>query len=168
MLALGMPEPIDDTYPVVLRLRGRRVLVVGGGRIARRKTEALVRAGADVTVVAPEVVDGFDDVHVVRREYTAGDVDGMWLVIAATDDPEVQQQVFDDCERAGVFVNAVDDPDRCSFILPAIERRGPVIVAALPADVDALAERIAAERAAAHARGESTEDLDWSSLLEHP
>jgi siroheme synthase-like protein len=189
-----MPEPspgrapIDDGYPIVVRLAGRRVVVVGGGEVALRKASALVASGAAVTVVAPEVVAGFaqlDGVDVVRRRYESGDVAGAWLVVAATDDPVVQQQIFDDGERAGVFVNAVDDPERCSYVLPAVVRRGPVIVAvstqgrspalagqlrdrlaaALPDDLEAIVEAAAARRRAIHARGGSTEDEAWGDLL---
>jgi siroheme synthase-like protein len=178
---------IDDGYPVVLRLGGRTVLVVGGGAVALRKARGLLDAGAVVTVVAPELVDGFAplDVIVVRRPYRRTDLEGQQLVIAATNDAAVQQQVFDDCQRAGVWVNSADDPDRCSFILPAIERRGPVIVAvstqgrspalaaqlrdkiasSLPADLEQRIEAAAARRAELHAAGASTEDEDWSGLL---
>lgn len=178
------PGPVDDGYPVVVRLRGRRVVVVGGGAVALRKTEGLVAAGASVTVVSPQVVDGFDGlagVTVVRRTYRAADLDGAWLVVAATGDAAVQQAVFDEGERRGVFVNAVDDPDRCSFILPAVERRGPVIVAvstqgrspalaghlrdhlraAIPNDIEQLAADLAERRRLIRARGGSTEDVEW-------
>jgi siroheme synthase-like protein len=124
-------------------------------------------------------------VRVERRPYRAGDLDGAWLVIAATDDPAVQQRVFDDGERAHVLVNSADDPDRCSFILPAVARRGPVIVAvstqgrspalagqlrdrlgaALPDDLEEVVERVAERRREMHARGESTEDAAWDDLL---
>ncbi len=186
-------KPIDDGYPVVVRLAGRPVLVVGGGAIALRKVQGLVASGATITVVAPAFVDGFQCfdhagstmVTLVRRCYQAGDIDGMWLVVAATNDPDVQQQIFDDGEWAGVFVNAVDDPDRCSFILPAVERRGPVIVAvstqgrspslaghlrdllaaAIPADIEVLAADLAGRRSQIQARGESTEDTVWPNPL---
>ena len=182
-------SPVDDGYPIVVRLDGRRVLVVGGGQIALRKASGLVQAGAAVTVVAPEVVEAFDvldGVEVIRRRYQSGDLEGMWLVVAATDEPGVQQQIFDEGERAGVFVNAVDDPDRCSFILPAVVRRGPVIVAvstqgrspalaaqlrdrladALPDDLERITDDVWQRRRDMQARGESTEDASWSDLLD--
>lgn len=184
-------RPIVDGYPVVVRLEGRRVLVVGGGTVALRKVHGLVACGAVVTVVSPELVEGFvavallDSVTVVRRRYRSADLDGAWLVVAATNDPVVQQQVFDEGEVAGVFVNAVDDPDRCSFILPAVERRGAVIIAVstqgrspslagqlrdhiaarLPADIAVVAEAVAEQRRAVQARGESTEDILWPNPL---
>ena len=185
---LAASRPIVDGYPLVVRLDGRTVLVVGGGVIALRKTEGLLAAGGSVRVVSPEFVDGFASlvgVELVQRRYEPADLDGVWLVVAATNDPVVQQQVFDECEARHVFCNAVDDPDRCSFVLPAVERRGPVIVAvstqgrsptlakhlrdrlaaALPDDVDALAERLSAERRALQAQGISTEDVVWPNPL---
>ena len=184
---LARSRRIDDGFPVVVRLQGRRVLVVGGGVIALRKTEGLLAAGATVRVVSPEFVEGFValDVERVQRRYEPADLDGAWLVMAATNDPLVQQQIFDECEARGVFCNAVDDPDRCSFVLPAVERRGSVIVAvstqgrsptlakhlrdrlaaALPVDVDALADRLAAERRALQQQGISTEDVEWPNPL---
>jgi precorrin-2 dehydrogenase / sirohydrochlorin ferrochelatase len=182
-------RPIDDGYSIVVRLDGRRVLVVGGGQIALRKTIGLLRSSASVTVVSPDFVDGFESlegVTRVRRRYESSDVDGVWLVIAATNDPLVQRQVFDDAERVGVFVNAVDDPDRCSFILPAVVRRGPVIVSvstqgrsptlagqlrdrladALPDDLERITDDVSQRRRDIQARGESTEDTAWPDLLD--
>ena len=183
-----MTEPIDDGYPIVVRLAGRRVLVVGGGRIAARKVAGLAAAGAEVTVVAPQLVDeirSMPGLTLVERGYEASDLDGVFLVIAATDDPAVQQRVFDDGERRRVLVNSADDPERCSFILPAIARRGPVILAvstqgrspalagqlrdrlaaALPEDLEERVADVAARRAAVQAEGGSTEDVDWGELL---
>ena len=183
-----MAEPIDDGYPVVLRLSGRPVLVVGGGAIALRKAAGLLAAGASLTVVSPAFVEGFDELEVTRvgRRYESADIVAKLLVIAATNDPAVQQQVFDDCGRAGIWVNSADDPDRCSFILPALVRRGPVIVAvstqgrspafagqlrdrvaaSLPADLEQRIDAAATRRQEAHDRGESTEDMDWTGLLD--
>ncbi len=177
-------------YPVMLRLAGKRVLVVGAGRVAARKVEALVDAGALVTIVAPVVTADLaarHDVTIEQRFYVSDDVAGYWLVVVCTDDPVVQQRVFDDGERLGVWVNAADDPDRCSFTLPAVARRGPVIVAvstsgaspalaqvlrdraaaaALPEGIEDIAVHLATERRRIQAEGGSTEDLDWRPLVE--
>ncbi len=183
-----LSAPIDDGYPIVVRLSGRRVLVVGAGEVALRKVRGLLAAGAVVRVVAPEVVPGFaelDAVHVERRGYDSRDLDDAWLVVAATDDPALQQRIFDEAEAQRILVNAVDDPDRCSFILPAVERRGPVIVAvstqgrspalaghlrdrlaqAIPADIEAVAAELAARRRDIQSAGGSTEDHDWPDPL---
>ncbi len=182
-------RPVDDGYPIVVRLAGRRVVVVGGGNIALRKATGLVESGAAVTVISPQIIDGFDaldGVAMVRRAYESSDVEGAWLVVAATNDAAVQQQIFDDGQRLGVFVNAVDDPDRCSFILPAVARRGPVIVAvstqgrspalagqlrdllaaALPDNLEQITDLVWQRRREMQARGESTEDVAWPDLLD--
>ena len=184
---LARSRRIDDGFPIVVRLAGRLVLVVGGGVIALRKTEGLLASGATVRVVSPDFVDDFSalEVTLVQRRYESTDLDGAWLVVAATNDAVAQQQIFDECEARGIFCNGVDDPDRCSFILPAVERRGPVIVsvstqgrspslakylkehlaAAIPENIQHLADELAAQRRAVQTSGESTEDRDWPNPL---
>ena len=183
-----MAEPTGDGYPVVLRLGGRPVLVVGGGPVAARKVEGLVAAGAVVTVVAPDIdasIEARPGVQVERRAYVASDLSGQWLVVAATDDPAVQRKVALDAEEAGIWVNAADDPANCTFTLPAVERRGSVIVAVstqgespalashlrdriaewLPANVDAVCADLARQRRDLHAEGASTEQVDWTERI---
>jgi siroheme synthase-like protein len=126
------------TTPLIFDLTGRPVLVVGGGRIAARKVEGLLAAGAVVTVVAPEVVADLADLGTLagsggvtlrRRRYCAADLDEIDLVITATGDPEVDGAVFADARTRRLPVNAADDPGHCSFTLPAVVRRGEVTVA---------------------------------------
>jgi precorrin-2 dehydrogenase / sirohydrochlorin ferrochelatase len=183
-----MSFPSPRGFPVSLDLDGRPCLVVGAGRIAVRKTEQLLRCGATVTVMAPEVDSAFGDlpVRVEQRRYSAGDVDGFWLVITATADTAVDQQIFDECEARHIWCNSADDPQRCSFILPAVHRQGPISVAistggvspalaswlrgnlsaVLGPEFAELAARLADERAAVHAEGRSTEDVDWRPIIE--
>jgi len=119
------------SYPVNLLVAGREVLVVGGGRVALEKARGLVEAGAVVTVVAPDVDDelaGIEGITVERRPYRAGEAAGYRLAVAATGDAAVNQAVFDDGEKAGVWVNAADDPRRCSYTLPARVRRGDLLL----------------------------------------
>jgi precorrin-2 dehydrogenase len=122
-------------YPVFLDLRGRPALVVGGGDVARAKIEGLLRTGAPVTVVAPRVVETIHRlvaehlVALITREYAPGDLRGFRLVIAATDDPEVNRSVAADAERAGVLVNVVDRAELSSFIAPAVLARGDLQIA---------------------------------------
>jgi precorrin-2 dehydrogenase/sirohydrochlorin ferrochelatase len=125
--------PVDaPLYPVGLIVAGRRVLVVGGGKVAAEKVRNLAACGAAVTVVAPDVDDAIsslDAVTVEQRAYEPGDAaNGYRLVIAATDDAAVNRQVHDDADGAGVWVNAADDPANCTFTLPAVLRRGNVTV----------------------------------------
>ena len=177
------------TYPVTLRVAGRRCLVVGGGEVALGKVRGLVAAGALVTVVAPDVVPGLRDiagVTVEQRTYRAADLDGCRLVISATGDPEVNRQVFADGEAKGVWVNAVDDPRHCSFTMPAVVRQGALSVAIatdgrspavaswlrrrLEDELDPayaeLLELLAEEREGLRSSGVSTEGLPWQGALE--
>jgi uroporphyrin-III C-methyltransferase/precorrin-2 dehydrogenase/sirohydrochlorin ferrochelatase len=122
-------------YPVTLNLKGRRCLVVGGGAVALRKVLGLLEEGAEVTVIAPRAVADIEEqvrggrLSLESREYRGGDANGYALVIAATDDREVNRQVFEDAEKAGIWVNVADDPPLCTFHLPARVRRGPLEVA---------------------------------------
>jgi len=145
--------PVDaPPYPVNLLLAGRRVLVVGGGTVAASKVRGLVAAKAVVHVVAKEV---FDEVRQLpatweERPYERGEVRGYRYVVACTDDPAVNQAVFDDGEQAGIFVNAADDPQRCSVTLPARFDRGPLLVTVStsghsPALAGWLRDRLAAQ-----------------------
>jgi siroheme synthase-like protein len=183
--------PVDaPLYPVNLVLAGRRCLVVGGGRVALQKVQGLADAGAEVTVVAPEVdaaIERIDQVvSVERRPYRRGEIAGYRLAIAATGDPEVNQQVYDDGEAAGVWVNSADDPERCSVTLPAQLRRGRLTVTVSTAghspavaswlrdrlgeelgpEYDALIGLLSEVRNEVRAGGRSTEGLDWRRALD--
>lgn len=178
-----------SSYPVNLLLDGRRVLVVGGGPVAARKVDGLVEVGAAVTVVAPHAVAEIttrSHVHHEARRYRRGEVAGYRLVIAATDDPAVNQAVFDDGEAAGIWVNVADEPERCSFILPAVVRRGPVqltastggtspalsrwlrdrLDASFGPELEAVATVIGAERAALKAAGQRSDSVYWRARIE--
>jgi len=176
-------------YPVYLDLRDVPVLVVGAGPVAARKVAGLVAAGARVTVVAPEVSAALDRSRVAEvreRPFEPADVEGMRLVLTATGVREVDAAVAAAATAAGVWVNAADQPEDCSFILPAIARNGPLAIAvstggASPAlarrlrdraaelltdDVVALALELQRRRAAVRAAGTSTEDVDWSPVID--
>jgi precorrin-2 dehydrogenase / sirohydrochlorin ferrochelatase len=122
-------------YPMFLDLRGMPCLVVGGGSIAHGKIVGLLRAGATVQVVAPSVDETVatlarrGEVTVVTRPYAAEDVRGFQLVVAATDQPEVNRRVSSDARQAGALVNVVDSPELSQFIAPAVLERGDVQVA---------------------------------------
>jgi uroporphyrin-III C-methyltransferase/precorrin-2 dehydrogenase/sirohydrochlorin ferrochelatase len=122
-------------YPVSLEVKNRHVLVVGGGGIALRKVQGLVEEGARVTVVAPEVVEPLAEMAergeiVIERRSYRGEADHSWsLIFAATDDRETNARVFRDSEEAGIWCNVADDPELCSFHLPARVRRGPLQIA---------------------------------------
>ena len=117
-------------YPAFLKLAGRRVLVVGGGRVAAGKLESLLAAGARVRVVAPEVLPEIEsaDVEIFMRPFEAQDVDDAWWVVAAAP-PEVNRQVLAAAEPLRVFVNAVDDPPHATAYAGGVVRRDGVTIA---------------------------------------
>jgi len=121
-------------YPVLLDLEGRRCVVVGGGDVAERKVRALLECGAEVVVIAPQVTQAIGDlvqqgaVELLAKPYTPGDLSGAWLVIAAAP-PGINAAVAQEARRERIPVNVADDPERCDFIVPAVMRRGPVLVA---------------------------------------
>lgn len=182
--------PVDGPqYPVNLVLRGRSVLVVGGGAVAANKIEGLLVGGADtVTVVAPEIVDEIRSMPVTieERVYASPEAADHRLVVTATDDPAVNHQVFLDADAAGVWVNSADDPANCTFTLPARVRRGPILItiatgghspalstwlrrrfeAEFGPEYDDLLEILSAERERIKADGRSTEGLPWQEALD--
>lgn len=175
-------------YPVGLVLAGRPCLVVGGGDVARRKVEGLLRAGATTTVVAPEIAPELRalPVRIEPRPYRRGEVAAYRFAVAATGRAEVDRAVSADGEAAGVWVNAADDPGSCSAVLPAVLRRGPLTISVAtggesPAVASWLRDRIAvvvteqhadlarlatSARRRIHDEGGSSEGLPWSSLLD--
>lgn len=139
-------------YPVFLNLRGRNVLVVGGGPVALRKARGLLRAGARVTVVSPRLASGLPSgaVH-ARRPYRASDATGKFLVVAATDDPGLNAAVARDARSAGALLNAVDDPSGSDVHVPSVLRRGSLTLAvATGGAAPAVARRIRRELGAAY------------------
>lgn len=122
-------------YPVNLDIQGRPCLVVGGGRVGARKVDTLLRCGAIVTVVSPEVTPSLDRlaeegaIVLERREYRSSDIEGRFLIIGATDDEGLNRQIHADAERLNLLCNIADRPEICNFILPAIVRRGDFMMA---------------------------------------
>jgi precorrin-2 dehydrogenase len=132
-------------YMACLDLEGRRALVVGGGSVGLEKAAGLVACGAAVSVVSPELHEGFAglDVEWRQREYETGDLEGMFLVIAATDERVVNEAVHRDAEARQMLCNVADVPVLCNFILPAVHREGPIAVAVSTGGASpALAKRL--------------------------
>ena len=123
-----------DYLPLQIDLRGEDCLVVGGGALALRKIELLLKAGAAVSVVAKACCDAVrglaqsGSVLLTERAYRSTDSDGRRLVIAATDDAAINAQIYADCQARAIWVNTVDAPELCSAIFPAIVDRGSVLV----------------------------------------
>ena len=139
-------------YPVFLDVRARPVLLVGGGHVAHEKIGRLVDSGADVTVVAPELIEAVR-VYVEDgrarwwpRRFEAGDTAGFYLVMVATDDGAVNAGVAAEARSNGALVNAADDADNCDFILPSVVRRGTITLAASTAGTSPALARWLRER----------------------
>ena len=185
-------RPAITGYPVQLVVAGRRCVVVGAGRIGARKIAALLEAGADVHVVAPNVGDEVRSwaeagrLVVSEREFEPADLDDAWLATTATGVPAVDHAVFEAGEARRVWVNSADDPANCSFILTSVVRRGDLVVTIgtggrSPALAAWLRGRLAEElgpeyatlldvlseaREELRAAGRSSEGPDWQSAID--
>ena len=124
------PQNSAPLFPSFLKLGGRKVVLVGGGRVAVAKHGGLVTAGARVTVVAPEIDPALrqGSAELVERGFQPSDLDGAWFVVAAAT-PEVNREVAAAADQRRLFVNAVDDPASASAYAGGVVRRGPVTVA---------------------------------------
>ncbi len=124
-----------EYYPVFLNVAGRKCVVIGGGKVAERKCSSLLRAGATVKVVSPEITRTLKRyteqglLNHVRRHYRKGDIRHAFAVIVATNSEKTNRQVAGDAARCGVLLNVVDNPRLCNFIAPSVMKRGPLTVA---------------------------------------
>ncbi len=139
-------------YPIQLDVRGRRCLVVGGGRVGTRKAETLQACGAEVVVVSPEATVELSAwaeagrIHWRRRAYDPSDLEGVFLAVGATDDEGLNRRLSADARRRGVLCNIADRPELCDFILPALVQRGDLVIAVSTSGKSpALAKRLRRE-----------------------
>ena len=122
-------------YPIFLELGGRRVVVVGGGTVAMRKAKVLLDAGARLVVVAEQPGDALTALcaqhgaELIRSRYSKQYIAEAVLVIAATNDAKVNEQVYRDCQALEILCNVVDDPQHCDFFVPAVVKRGDLQIA---------------------------------------
>jgi precorrin-2 dehydrogenase len=127
---------MTELFPIFLKLRGRSALVVGGGKIATLRVKQLIKAGAKVTVIAPKAgaeIEGLaqtESIVLISRGFNRTDLDrSYFVVIAATNDSNVQRAVFEEADRHGILCNVVDKPDSCNFYMPAVVDRGELKIA---------------------------------------
>ncbi len=122
------------SYPMMVDLEGHQVLVVGGGKVAERKISSLLTANAKVTVVSPSSTSTIwsyakqKQIQLYQRNYQSSDGTGCFLVIAATNEPQVNQQVYQDAKAQGQWINVVDQPSLCNFTMPSIIKRGKLMI----------------------------------------
>jgi len=138
-------------FPAFIELEDRSCLVVGGGRVAAHKAAALASYGARVTVIAPELdpsLASIEGCRCVRRCFADGDIDGQPLVVAATDDAQTNARVSRLCRARGILVNVVDDPANCTFVFPAVCRKGPMTVAVSSGGACPVAAKMVRDRVA--------------------
>lgn len=125
----------NNYYPVMLKLENTKCLLIGGGKVAQRKLEKLLESGASVTIISPDVTSGIEKlfnegkIRWIVDTYKSCYLEGVWLVICATDDNSVNGEVFKDATRRGIFVNVVDDPQHCTFLIPAVLNKRDLQVA---------------------------------------
>lgn len=136
-------------FPMFLKLAGRRCLVVGAGKIAAEKIEGLLPTGAEILVVAPQATAGVQalardgNLRWKRREFSASDLKGMFLVVAATSSPALHEKIYREARRRAVLCNVVDDPPHCDFYYGSVVRRGALQIAISTAGQSpALSQRI--------------------------
>ncbi|MEO1594431.1 MAG: siroheme synthase CysG [Pseudomonadota bacterium] len=141
-----------EYFPLFAEVHGRQVVVAGGGDVASRKIGLLKRAGAVVRVIAPTLDHQValwreqGDLDHVAREFRTSDLDDAWLVVAATNDPRVNQHVSEAAEAQRIWCNVVDAPAHCSFITPAIVDRSPLLIAISSAGAAPVLARMWRER----------------------
>jgi precorrin-2 dehydrogenase / sirohydrochlorin ferrochelatase len=176
-------------YPVMLDVTGRDVLVVGAGPVATQKARGLINDGAVVTVVALDLIDDMRTLApsvIHQRAYESTDLENRWLVFAATGDAELNQRIHDEATERKIWVNCADEPARCSFILTAVHRVGPITMSvstggaspalagwlrtrmanALPTNIESVVSELQRQRREMQARGESTEAIDWRPIID--
>ena len=150
-----------DALPVMLKVVGRRCVVVGGGAVAVRRAAALAARGADVTVIAPRIDEAMRQLNVTlhERPYETADLDDAMLVVIATDSRDVNELIAAEARARGVLANRADDADRGDLSMPAHVSHGPITIAVDTGGISAAA--------AVSIRGQLSEALDpaWADLL---
>jgi precorrin-2 dehydrogenase / sirohydrochlorin ferrochelatase len=141
-----------DLFPIMLKLEGRKCVVIGAGDVATSKIDALLSGGAAVHVVAPDATDSVqrhaneDRLHWIKREFRPEDLEDAFIVVAATDSNSVNEDIYRTCRERGVLCNVVDDPPHCDFYYPAVVRRGHLQIAiSTSGKSPALARRLRVE-----------------------
>ncbi|HEV3187269.1 MAG TPA: bifunctional precorrin-2 dehydrogenase/sirohydrochlorin ferrochelatase [Acidimicrobiales bacterium] len=173
--------------PLAFKFDGVPVLVVGAGRVGVRKAEQLIDAGASVSMIAETFIEPAPHgvAHVEERRYQRGDLRGYHLVVSATGDATVNDEIVEEARSERIWLNVVDDPERCSFYFMALHRQGEVTIAVttegaapalaqeirtlaaqrLPDNLGDVAATLREERRAVHEQGASTEDVDWRARI---
>ena len=139
-------------YPAFLDLRGRPCLLIGGGTVAERKAASLIDAGASLTVVSPSLTPSLQElasrnsIRHRQKHFDESDLAGVFLTIAATDDPEVNRAAAAACRSRGILANVATEPEAGSFIVPSVVERGDLLIAVSTSGASpALARKVRAD-----------------------
>ena len=122
-------------YPIYLDLSGRLAVVIGAGPVARRKAQALLDAGARLVLIADQIDDALitlchrANAELIRSKYSKSYLAEALLVIAATNNPQLNKQIYKDCQKLEIICNVVDEPELCDFFVPAVVKRGDLQIA---------------------------------------
>ncbi len=114
-------------FPLFVDLAGKKALVIGGGTVGLRRAEVLARFGAEVTVVSPTLSREVERIRHIPRKYTLGDLEGAFLAVAASDDPQVNEAAGREARQLGVLFNRSDAPADCDFFFPAVCEGGGMV-----------------------------------------
>lgn len=139
-------------YPIYLDIKGKKCIVIGGGKVAERKVFSLLNAGARITVISPDVTSKLDKmarsgkIDLIKRPYRKGDLKEALLVYATTDDKVANTRISEEAEKKGILLNVADNPDGCDFIVPSVVERGDLSIAiSTGGSSPALAKRLRME-----------------------
>ncbi len=155
-------------YPAFINLKNRKTVVIGGGKIAERKVLSLLKSQADVTVISPVITKRLEKkasegkILYISREYRKGDIKNYFLVIAATDDRKVNEQI---ANEAKCLVNVVDTPDLCNFIVPSVVKRGHLTIAISTSGISPAMSRTIRKEIEEHYRKEFEQFLRSLKLI---
>lgn len=152
---------MKNYYPIFVKIKAKECLVVGGGRVAERKVKTLLRYGASIKIISPTVTSELQNIAMkgtikwTARPYSQGDLDGAFLVIAASDSQEINKAVYEEAESKGLLVNVVDRPAFCRFIVPAISEsdgltlafssggKSPAVIKKIKTEIESIMPRYA-------------------------
>jgi precorrin-2 dehydrogenase / sirohydrochlorin ferrochelatase len=138
-------------YPIFVNIENRLAVIVGGGEVAYRKLNDLLDSGAKIKIIAPVIKKGIKDlqtknrdfIEIIQREYKYRDIEGAYIIFAATNNPEINKSIYQEAEKKQIPVNSADDPDNCSFFVPSMTRKGDLIIAvSTSGDSPAMAARL--------------------------
>lgn len=123
-----------SVFPIFIDLKGKKCVVVGGGKVAARKIETLLQFDSNIIVISPAVCERVQElkwegrVVVIKKKYSEEDIEGAFMVIAATNDMKINEKVYNNAIENGTFVNVVDSPEKCTFIFPSVVKRQDLVV----------------------------------------